>query len=116
MGKKKITTKEGTEVEAVEKAPVSAQPKTPKKKITAATMHVDATFNNTKIVISDKAGNTLFWSSAGAMGFKGAKKGTPFAASKVGEILADKAGALGIKEFDVIIRGVGSGRDRKSVV
>ncbi|MBP6855047.1 MAG: 30S ribosomal protein S11 [Candidatus Pacebacteria bacterium] len=74
-------------------------------------MHVDATFNNTKIVISDKAGNTLFWSSAGAMGFKGAKKGTPFAASKVGEILADKAGALGIKEFDVIIRGVGSGRE-----
>ena len=67
--------------------------------------------NNTKIVISDKAGNTLFWSSAGAMGFKGAKKGTPFAASKVGEILADKAGALGIKEFDVIIRGVGSGRE-----
>ncbi len=111
MGKKKITTKEGTEVEAEVKAPVSASPKTPKKKITAATMHVDATFNNTKIVISDKAGNTLFWSSAGAMGFKGAKKGTPFAASKVGEILADKAGALGIKEFDVIIRGVGSGRE-----
>ncbi len=111
MGKKKITTKEEVAETTEEvKAPV-AEVKTPKKKVTSATMHVQATFNNTKIVISDKFGNTLFWSSAGALGFKGAKKGTPFAASKVGEILADKCSALGIKEFDVIIKGVGSGRE-----
>ena len=74
-------------------------------------LHIEATFNNTKAVVSDMEGNTLFTSSAGALGFKGAKKGTPFAAGKVGEVLAEKSAALGIKEIDAIIRGVGSGRE-----
>lgn len=85
--------------------------KTPKKKVVAGTLHVEATFNNTKAVVSDKEGNTLFWTSAGSQGFRGAKKGTPFAASKVGSILGEKAKAIGIKEVDVIIKGVGSGRE-----
>jgi small subunit ribosomal protein S11 len=62
-------------------------------------------------VVSDIKGNTLFWSSSGSLGFKGAKKGTPFAASKVGELLAEKATALGIKEIHAVVRGVGSGRE-----
>lgn len=85
--------------------------KTPKKKVVAGTLHIEATFNNTKIVVSDKEGNTLFWTSAGAQGFKGAKKGTPFAASKAATVLGEKAKALGIKEVDVIVKGVGSGRE-----
>lgn len=109
MGKKKIITKDGAEETVAKPAPTTS--KTPKKKITAVTLHIEATFNNTKAVVADKDGNTLFWSSAGSLGFKGAKKGTPFAASKVGEVLAEKAQAIGIKEFDAIIRGVGSGRE-----
>ena len=85
--------------------------KSPKKKVVAGTLHIEATFNNTKIVVSDKEGNTLFWTSAGAQGFKGAKKGTPFAASKAATVLGEKAKALGIKEVDVIVKGVGSGRE-----
>ena len=115
MGKLKIaktkdetTTEAATEVTAVAStAPV----KVPKKKIISGTLHVEATFNNTKVVVSDKGGNTLFWSSAGSLGFRGAKKGTPFAASKVGDILGEKAAALGIKDVDVVVKGVGSGRE-----
>jgi small subunit ribosomal protein S11 len=114
MGKIKIITKENEKTEATDKV-VEAAPKqvgkTPKKKIVAGTLHVEATFNNTKVVLSDKEGNTLFWTSAGSLGFKGAKKGTPFAASKAGSVIGEKAKALGIKEVDVKVKGVGSGRE-----
>lgn len=115
MGKIKIIKKEEEKkIDAVEDSTESA-PKTgskvPKKKIVAGTLHVEATFNNTKVVLSDKEGNTLFWTSAGSLGFKGAKKGTPFAASKAGSVIGEKAKALGIKEVDVKVKGVGSGRE-----
>jgi small subunit ribosomal protein S11 len=113
MGKIKIITKEeektGTD-KVVENTPKTGA-KVPKKKIVAGTLHVEATFNNTKVVLSDKEGNTLFWTSAGSLGFKGAKKGTPFAASKAGSVIGEKAKALGIKEVDVKVKGVGSGRE-----
>lgn len=112
MGKTKITkeeTKEEGVVSAGEQTKTTS--KTPKKKITSGILCVEATFNNTKVLFSDKLGNSLFWSSAGSLGFKGAKKGTPFAASKVGEVIGGKASALGVKEADVVVRGVGSGRE-----
>ena len=110
MGKTKITTEKEPEKVSTEevKAPVS---KTPKKKMVAGIVNVEATFNNTKVVFADKMGNALFWSSAGSLGFRGAKKGTPFAASKVGDLIGNKASALGVKEADVVVRGVGSGRE-----
>lgn len=108
MGKTKITTESSVETPAEIK--VSAI-KTPKKKITSGIVYIDATFNNTKVLFADKKGNALFWSSAGALGFKGAKKGTPFAASKVGDLVGGKTSALGVKEADVVVRGVGSGRE-----
>lgn len=111
MGKKRIITTEGVDGAVVEENAARASSKSPKKKIIAGTLHVEATFNNTKVVFTDKNGNTLFWSSAGSLGFKGAKKGTPFAASKVGDVIGDKAKTLGIKDADVIIVGVGSGRE-----
>ncbi|MBP7831810.1 MAG: 30S ribosomal protein S11 [Candidatus Pacebacteria bacterium] len=111
MGKKRIITTEGVEGSVVADNAARASSKTPKKKIVAGTLHVEATFNNTKVVFSDKQGNSLFWSSAGSLGFKGAKKGTPFAASKVGDVIGEKAENLGIKEADVVIVGVGSGRE-----
>ncbi|MBP6884231.1 MAG: 30S ribosomal protein S11 [Candidatus Pacebacteria bacterium] len=110
MAKKKITTEDVAEkAEGAVQAPVAV--KVPKKKLLSGTLHVEATFNNTKVSFSDKVGNTIFWSSSGSLGFKGAKKGTPFAASKVGETVGEKVIALGIKESDVIVKGVGSGRE-----
>lgn len=108
---KETTTEEVTKTEGAT-APAAASPvKVPKKKIVSGTLHIEATFNNTKVVVSDKSGNTLFWSSSGSLGFRGAKKGTPFAASKVGDVLGEKAAALGIKDVDVVVKGVGSGRE-----
>ena len=110
MGKLKIKNKnEGSQNEGVPRN--SSSVRVPKKKVVSGTLHIEATFNNTKALVSDKTGNTLFWSSAGSLGFKGAKKGTPFAATKVGEVLGEKARAMGIKEVDVVIVGVGSGRE-----
>ncbi|OHB15959.1 MAG: 30S ribosomal protein S11 [Candidatus Zambryskibacteria bacterium RIFOXYC1_FULL_39_10] len=74
-------------------------------------LHVQSTYNNTALILTDKKGNVLATSSSGSLGFKGAKKGTPFAAAKVGETLGLKAGTLGIKEISVVVRGVGSGRE-----
>ncbi len=108
MGKTKVTTESSKEAETeVKKAPS----KTPKKKVTSGVLHVEATFNNTKVLFADKLGNTLFWSSAGSLGFKGAKKGTPFAASKVGDVIGSKASVSGVKDADVVVLGVGSGRE-----
>ncbi len=107
MGKKRIVKKGSSDAGTSG----SASNKVSKKKLISGTLHVQATFNNTKAVLTDKAGNAVLSSSSGALGFKGAKKGTPFAASKVGEVLAEKAEALGLKDIDVVVRGVGSGRE-----
>jgi len=110
MGKKKIVTK--SEEGGAEGAPkVGASPRQSKKRVSAGTLYVQSTYNNTKLLLTDKEGNALIWSSSGAIGFKGAKKGTPFAAAKVGEMVGDKAVQAGIKEVDVVVRGVGSGRE-----
>jgi len=114
MGKTKITTEKKPEEEKVNpetSGTKKVSPKTPKKRVTAGVLHIEATFNNTKVLFGDKLGNTLFWSSAGSLGFKGAKKGTPFAASKVGDVIGSKAAALGAKEADIVVLGVGSGRE-----
>ena len=114
MGKTKTTTESKEEVKK-ENAPLEetkvASGKVAKKKITSGFLYDEATFNNTKVLFGDKVGNTLFWSSSGSLGFKGAKKGTPFAASKVGDIIGDKALTLGVKDADVVVKGVGSGRE-----
>ena len=111
MGKTKITTESTEEIKPVEGEVKATGSKIPKKKITSGILSIDATFNNTKVLFSDKLGNVLFWSSAGSLGFRGAKKGTPFAASKVGDVIGSKASVLGVKDADVVVRGVGSGRE-----
>jgi len=108
MGKKRIVKTEDKATDSKQ----SAQPKvSSKKRVESGTLHVQSTYNNTMVCLSDKKGNTLMASSAGALGFRGAKKGTPFAAAKVGETLGEKAADLGLKEIDVIVKGVGSGRE-----
>lgn len=82
-----------------------------RKNIERGVAHIHSTFNNTIITISDVAGNTLSWSSAGAMGFKGSRKSTPFAAQTAAEVAAKAAMEHGLKLIDVTVKGPGSGRE-----
>ncbi len=109
MGKKRIVKKNSSGVDSALKARSLA--KAIKKKIIEGTLFVESSYNNTRLSLSDKSGNIIAWSSSGALGFKGAKKGTPFAASKIGELIGEKAQQFGIKAVDVIVKGVGSGRE-----
>lgn len=82
-----------------------------KKNIAAGIVHVNSTYNNTKITISDAQGNVVSWSSAGTMGFKGSRKSTPYAAQIAAEDAGRKAQEHGMKELDVRVKGPGSGRE-----
>ena len=108
MGKKRIIKQTGHDAGGVKTRTVS---RSSKKRIERGVLYVQATYNNTALLLADSAGNAILSSSSGALGYKGSKKGTPYAAGKVGELLAEKAQALGLKEVDVIIKGVGSGRE-----
>ncbi len=81
------------------------------KKVSHGVAHVLATFNNTRITITDPTGAVLCWATAGANSFKGAKKSTPYAASVVAENVAKKAAENGMKTVDVLMRGPGGGRE-----
>ncbi|MEO1020072.1 MAG: 30S ribosomal protein S11 [Pseudomonadota bacterium] len=82
-----------------------------RKNISSGVAHVSATFNNTMITITDVQGNAISWSSAGAQGFKGSRKSTPFAAQVAAETAAKKAAEHGMKTVEVFVRGPGSGRE-----
>lgn len=109
MGKKRIIKKTGGDIDKGLQSRSLAR--LSKKKMESGILHVQATYNNTKLILTDKKGGAVMWSSSGALGFKGAKKGTPFASAKVGELIGEKASMIGIKEVDVIIKGVGGGRE-----
>lgn len=109
MGKKRIIRKAGGTVDQGLKSRSLARGL--KKRLDHAIVNIEATFNNTKVLLADLSGNTLAWSSSGSLGFNGAKKGTPFAAAKVGELIAEKAQQAGVKEVTVVIRGIGAGRE-----
>ncbi len=82
-----------------------------KKNITSAVAHVNASFNNTMITITDAQGNTISWSSAGAQGFKGSRKSTPYAAQVAAEQAGRKAQEHGVRTIEVEVKGPGSGRE-----
>jgi small subunit ribosomal protein S11 len=82
-----------------------------KKNVPAGVVHIQATFNNTIVTVTDQVGNTVSWSSAGAKGFKGSRKSTPYAAQIVAEDAARKAMDHGMKSVAVHIKGPGSGRE-----
>lgn len=116
MGQKKVADVEDKQIEEG-KPEVVLDADAPKKKgkgkkrVEKGALYVESTYNNTKLTLTDEKGNTLAWATSGGLGFKGAKKGTPFAAAKVGETLAEKAQNFGIKDVRVVIKGVGSGRE-----
>ena len=107
MGKKRIVKTDETESEKK----ISTVSAVSKKKVETGTLYVQSTYNNTKIILTDNKGNVLSTSSSGSIGFKGAKKGTPFAAAKVGEMVGSRASSMGMREVSVVVKGVGSGRE-----
>jgi len=117
MGKKTITTQ--TEEQALKEgkalenaiAAKTASPRAASKKIETGRAYIHATYNNTVITLTDERGNVLAWSSAGSLGFSGPKKATPFAASKVVSVIAEKAKKTGPLNLFIFVNGVGGGRD-----
>jgi small subunit ribosomal protein S11 len=92
----------------------AAAPKVKKRvwrDIASARVYLQCTFNNTIVSITDERGNTIAWSSSGSSGFKGTKKGTPFAAQVTADAAAKKALLMGVKQVSVYVRGPGSGRE-----
>ena len=81
------------------------------RNVSEGVAHILATFNNTIVTITDRSGNVIVWASCGSAGFSGSKKSTPFAASKVAEAISQVAKQLGIINVEVLVKGVGSGRD-----
>jgi len=89
----------------------TATTKKAKLKIVTGVVHINSTFNNTIVTITDVKGNTISWSSAGATGFKGARKGTPFAAQTASESATATAVSLCLKTVEIFVKGQGSGRE-----
>lgn len=109
MGKKRIVKNKGG---GVDKGKVSRSlSRVSRKNIGTGILHVQSTYNNTKLLLTDKKGGALAWSSSGSLGFKGAKKGTPFAAAKIGELIGEKALLMGVKDVSVVVKGIGPGRE-----
>jgi small subunit ribosomal protein S11 len=109
MGKKRIikTSGSGVNKELRERSLSKAS----KKSVAEGILHVQATYNNTIISLSDNSGNVLAQSSSGAMGFNGTRKSTPYAAAKVAELIAEKAKIFGMQKVGVKVKGIGSGRE-----
>lgn len=82
-----------------------------RRNVTRGVAHIQSTFNNTIVTITDTNGDTLCFASAGTVGFKGSRKSTPFAAQRAAEIAADKATKFGLKEIEVRVKGPGAGRE-----
>ena len=109
MGKKRIIKKGGED--GGSSGGSSSKARRTKRKLSNGLVHINSTYNNTIINVTDDKGEVVFWGSSGSLGFKGAKKGTPFAASKVSEQLAEKAKGIGMTEVGVYVKGVGAGRE-----
>ncbi|HDL74792.1 MAG TPA: 30S ribosomal protein S11 [bacterium] len=115
MGKKRVIVKSKEELlketEKVESKVEKEYLPSTKKKIKEGRIYIFSTFNNTIITLTNLNGDVVSWVSAGKIGFKGTKKATPFAASKVAGVISQIAEKLGIKEIEIKVKGIGAGRD-----
>jgi small subunit ribosomal protein S11 len=115
MGKKRVIKKTKEELlaekERIDKALKKGAEVKVSKKVKQGRIYIYSTYNNTIMTLTDENGNVLAWTSAGAIGFKGTKKSTPYAASKVATVLLEKAQKIGINKAKVIVSGIGSGRN-----
>ena len=116
MGKMKVTTQSA---DAAPKEAAASAPATPKaaaatgkkRRVEQGKVYVNASYNNTVVTITDLQGNVVAWASSGSLGFSGPKKATPFASSKIIAALAEKTQNTGPRQVQVIVKGIGSGRD-----
>ncbi len=117
MGKKHVILKSDEELirerEAVEAGVQRAAStnKTAARKFVNAHVHITASYNNVIVSLTDESGDVLAWSSSGTLGFRGSKKATPFAASRVAEAVAEKGKIIGVSAVRVFVKGIGSGRE-----
>lgn len=93
------------------KGKYNARKRKVKKNVPNGVVHIKSTFNNTVVTITDAEGNTLCWASSGTQGIKGSKKSTPYAAAKSAELAGTKAAEMGVKKVEVIVKGLGAGRE-----
>jgi small subunit ribosomal protein S11 len=107
MGKKRVVQKGDTQGLRVGNVKETSS----KKKVTRGVAYVQSSYNNTIVTLSDLSGNVLAWSSSGSIGFKGAKKATPYAATLVAKNVIEKVRKTGLTDVKVIVKGVGSGRE-----
>jgi len=114
MGKKRVATKTQDELlkerERVESKLRKEIKKAPQK-VKEGRLYISSTYNNTLLSLTDAQGNVLYWTSAGSIGFKGTKKGTPFASSKAAEAMVSAMEKIGIKRVAVFVKGIGAGRE-----
>ena len=99
------------EAAAPAKKPTPKKGKKEKRHVVHGVAHVQASFNNTLITITDQEGNVVSWASAGTLGFKGSRKGTPFAAQQAASVAASAAKESGLRSLDIRVKGPGSGRE-----
>ena len=112
MAKREEVTDEKAESQSEQKpGEKAARKKRGRKNIAEGVVHIHSTFNNTIVTITDYQGNVISWSSAGAMGFKGSRKGTPFAAQQAADSAARKAMDHGLRSVQIFVRGPGAGRE-----
>jgi len=107
---KKAESADGEKSE-VKKSASGGKKKKIRRQILKGQAHIQCTYNNTLVTFSDMSGKVLAWSSAGSLGFKGAKKATPYAATQIVNAASEKVSKYGLREIDVFVKGVGSGRE-----
>ena len=93
------------------KGKYNARKRKVKKNVPNGVVHIEATYNNTIVTVTDTEGNALCWASSGTQGIKGSKKSTPYAAGKSAEIAGNKAAEMGMKKVEVVVKGLGAGRE-----
>ena len=109
MGKKRIAGGKSGGLDSELKS--RALSRLPKKRLESGRVYIQSTYNNTMMTLATENGDTVIWSSAGALCFKGTRKGTPYAASKVAELLIEKARIIGLADIELFIKGIGTGRE-----
>ena len=107
MGEQKVKTLAGDDLKSLGEV----KGKKGKRKVTSARVYIHSTYNNTLVTLTDNEGAVLSWDSAGMVGFRGSKKSTPYAAQKTMEEMIKRMKDMGVKELDVYVKGVGTGRE-----
>jgi len=112
MGKKRVITKSGEDTDKINQKISSNKAKGPSKKhLEIGRVYIQASYNNTRVSLTDLKGGLIAWSSAGSLGFRGPKKATAFAASKVVATLMEKVKRVGLKTVEIYVKGIGGGRE-----